>query len=374
MLVKINHPEINQQKTRLSADIAASATSSTVENNDGFAADDYIVFGKPGQENTEIVLCTSVTGNTTIGHTTGPVYAHQARTPLYIIKFNQAQIYRATSQTGTYSLIATVDLDIDEDYTLYDDEDGATTSWYKIRYKDEKDTKYSAYSDVVQGTGYTADSLYDMTSEALQDFGDPDSFEVSRKQVKKYLNAGVRKLVMKLATVMTDYRRQYTTQALTSGTTTYDLPDRCLHVYKVNVNFTGSDIEDSYEADAEDEFKGYLDSWESTNHPKFAFRGDQLFIRPAPTSSSGYYFIWYLDYPEEMDDEIDTHGLPFGAREALVAYAVYRLWMVKNQDKASIYRTEFGDIRDEYVNFVAQSRQSGTNKKINITFGDELYQ
>ena len=92
MLVKISHPELGTGKTRLSADVAASATSSTVENNDNFAAADYVVFGNLGEEKTEIVLLTSVTAPSTLGHTTGPVFAHSARTPVQETKYNQIKI------------------------------------------------------------------------------------------------------------------------------------------------------------------------------------------------------------------------------------------------------------------------------------------
>ncbi len=66
MLVRIYLPELNLQFTRLSADIAASATTSTVENNKGFATNDYVVFGKVGEEKTEIVKLTSASGIITL--------------------------------------------------------------------------------------------------------------------------------------------------------------------------------------------------------------------------------------------------------------------------------------------------------------------
>lgn len=61
MLVFIDHPSLGPQSTRLAADVAADATSSTVENYTGFVTNDYVIFGKPGEEKSEIVLLTSAT-------------------------------------------------------------------------------------------------------------------------------------------------------------------------------------------------------------------------------------------------------------------------------------------------------------------------
>ena len=44
--------------------------------------------------------------------------------------WDKIRIYRATSQTGTFTLIATQDI---TNLTYYD-ADGTSSSWYKIRY------------------------------------------------------------------------------------------------------------------------------------------------------------------------------------------------------------------------------------------------
>lgn len=62
-------------------------------------------------------------------------------------EFDKAYIYRATSETGEYSEIASQAI---TDNT-YVDEDGSTTSWYKVRFYNSSTTKWSDYSEVMQG-------------------------------------------------------------------------------------------------------------------------------------------------------------------------------------------------------------------------------
>ena len=61
--------------------------------------------------------------------------------------FDYTYVYRATSESGTYTNI-TNQLIADNTYC---DEDGSTTSWYKIRFYDSSTTNYSAYSEAMQG-------------------------------------------------------------------------------------------------------------------------------------------------------------------------------------------------------------------------------
>jgi hypothetical protein len=373
MLIKIEHPQIDQQMTRLSADVAASATSSTVENNDGFTTDDYLLFGKIGQEKTEIVKCTSTTGNTTLGHTTGPVFAHSASTPVYLIRFNQAKIYTSTTETETYTLLATVSLDTDEEYTIYDDTEGTTSTWYKVKYYNVVKERYSEYGDPVQGTGYSEESLYSIAQEIAEDFGDPDFKEVSRRMVYRYINAGVRKTVVEVSKAVKDFMRAYKAEAM-AGTAEYTVPARMLKLYALRANYAGSAVADSDEVGIfSTKEKLYDQSDYSTSDPHAYWEGDKVGLAPT-TNSSGYLFWYYLQAPETMSDVIDTHGLPYGGRDLLVLYGLYRLWKTKNLDKSNSYKTDFKDALPDYIDFVSQQRQVISHPRVEVVFGQELYE
>lgn len=372
--ISIAHPDLGPQKTYLTSDIVATAVLSLVENNDGFAADDLVILGKPGEEKSEIVTLTGVTGNSQLDHSAGTIFGHPARTPIYEVGYNQACIYRATAEGGSYSLIATIDLDIDEVSTMYDDADGTQASWYKVRYKNSVLTTYSDYTDEIQGSGYTDSSLSTLTDSVLEEFGDVTSQELSRNQVRTYLNDAIKKTVIAIIKTYPDFRTTYTTQALTANTATYSLPTNFLAFKRIDVNYTGSTATEAIKATFEGEESGYPSSIYQTNSPRVYIRGTSFGLRPTPTASGGYAFIWYWDYPTALDNESDEHGLPYGAEECLVFYALYRAWLSKNQEKSDRYKRAYEDSLEQYTDFVGQQRQLMDKKKVRIVFGSDLYE
>jgi|SaaInlLV_10m_DNA_2_1039722.scaffolds.fasta_scaffold04647_2 hypothetical protein len=372
MIIEIEHPKLGPQDTRLSTDVAASATSSTVENNKSFATNDYTVFGVPAEELTEIIKLTSTTGNTTIGHTTGPIFAHSARTPIYQIKYNQVKIYSASSESGSYSLLATVDLTLDQPITSYDDTAGTSSTWYKIRYYNATTTSLSSLSVAVQGTGYEDDSLKSMTDEVLEDFGDTEGKELTREQVAKYLKGGVRKVTNQIFTYFPEFLKAYTTDSLTNGTATYTLPTNFLGFVRVDVNPTGTVATNAYKAEFTSEFEGESNTVFSPTNPQIAIRGANYVIRPTP-SGSGMAFIWYWKAPTSMSTEASEHGLPYGSRDILVNYALYKAWLTKDEDTASTFKSLFKDSMEELMEFLAQGRQKITSPKVQVIFGEDMY-
>jgi hypothetical protein len=86
--------------------------------------------------------------------------------------YTQTQIYRAGSQSGPYTLIATQNYD----NINYYDIDGTTAHWYEIRFYDTVAAKYSDFSDPIQGgtwRGYcTVEDMRDMTNLTSSDITD----------------------------------------------------------------------------------------------------------------------------------------------------------------------------------------------------------
>ena len=379
MEIIVQHPNLENQETRLTADVAALATSSTVENNTGFATNDYVVFGALGEEMTEIVKLTSTTGTTTLGHTSGPVFAHAARTSVSQIKYNQAKIYTSDAEDGVYTLLTTVDLTLDQDATVYDDTTGTTATWYKIKYYNSTTTGLSSYSVAVLGTGYTEDSLYMMTEEIMEEFGDAGGKDLSQDEVHRQLKAGVRRITTELFKTYPDYFKAYATQDLTASDYDYTLPTGFLGFIRMDVNYDGTTATDAHKAEYISEAFGEPDTSYYKTGPMVAIRGSTFILRPTPDSTGGRAFIWYWAYPTEMSTESSEHGLPYGAKDVLKHYALYKIWIAKDNEtgigtRGYAYRQLFKEELENYVEFVAQSRQQLNTNKIGLAFGSDLYE
>jgi hypothetical protein len=377
MQILINHPELADQETLLSADVAAAATSSTVENNTGFSTNDYTVFGTLGEELTEIVKLTSTTGTTTLGHTTGPVFAHSARTPVALIKYNQAKIYTDTSEDGLFAtLLATVDLTLDQDATVYDDTTGTTATWYKIKYYNSTTTGLSSFSVAVLGTGYTDDSLFSMTEEVMEEFGDAGGKDLSKDEVHRQLKGAVRRIATELFKTYPDYFKTYAV-ITPNGTGLDPLPSRFIGLIRADINSDGTSTTDAYKADYVDEASGYPSATYYSASPKVSIRGSSLVTLPT-LGTGGRAFVWYWAYPSEMTTESSEHGLPYGARDVLKHYALYKIWIAKDTEtgvgtRGYAYRALFKEDLENYVEFVSQSRQQLNSRKIGIVSGSDLY-
>ena len=365
MQVKINHPSLGPQKTRLSSDVAALATTSTVENTQGFATDDYGVFGLPGEELTEIKILTSVSASTTIEQA-ALSFAHAARTAVSQIKYNQAKIYTSTSEEGTYALLTTVDLTLDQDATYYEDSTGTSSTWYKIKYYNENGATLSSYSVAVQGTGYTEDSRKSMVEEIMADFGDEDGEDLKKAQVHRYLRAGVRKVTAELIKMYPDYRKSYAAQALSSGTAS--LPTRFISFFRVDAGTTAAT---AYKAKYVSESELYPNTTYSSYEPKVFIRESSFYIEPSTIANA---YLWYWDYPADMTTDSAEHGLPYGARDVLVAYGLWRAWLSKDVDVARSFNNMYEDSLEDYLVFVGQSRQTITRGMVDVKSGTDLYE
>lgn len=171
--VKIKNPDLDIEKTFLIDDVAAGATSGKVKNNQGFIADDYIVAGTPGNDDTEMTQVNSVTNADTIAFD-ALKFGHAKSTHIYKARWNQVKIYRSTTKTGTYSYLDTIDLEFDDpELTLYEDIAGNPTSWYKIKYYNSTTSTESEFSDPVLATGYSLYALESMTNDVATYIGDP---------------------------------------------------------------------------------------------------------------------------------------------------------------------------------------------------------
>ncbi len=140
--------------TEVATAIAIDGTTLVVDSTEGFSADDYIIIGNLNTEKTEIVKITSVTNSTTlvIG---AVIYTHAVDSPVRYTPYNQVRFYRSTSETGTFTRIATETMEVDNESgtTNYNDTEGTTSSWYKTTYYNSTTSTETAVADSVAVLG-----------------------------------------------------------------------------------------------------------------------------------------------------------------------------------------------------------------------------
>ena len=192
MILSFYNPETDDlEKSYLANNYAVGTTSIQVKNNDRFAANDRIMIGEQGQEKTEVVTVSAINADgitVTVGAT---VFSHSANDPVYKLRFDQVKFYRSTTtSTGTFTVISTQNLDVDNAdlITKYDDTTGTTAYFYKMTAYHSISTLESAFSDVIGGSGWRREQVGNIIDEILKEVGDPTETHISRQELLGYFN------------------------------------------------------------------------------------------------------------------------------------------------------------------------------------------
>ena len=146
---------ILNEKSELTSSVGSSATSVTlpVLNTQGLKVNDFLVIGRIGHEESEIQKITEITDATQLKIEKLNIDKKKGD-PIQKISFNQVRLYRSTSKTGTYTLLKTKDIEVDNPRgTYFEDLDGTTSHWYKCTYYNSQSTIETSLDDAeaVQG-------------------------------------------------------------------------------------------------------------------------------------------------------------------------------------------------------------------------------
>lgn len=146
----------------LDADVAAAATSITLQNNQDFVDGSLVVLGPLGSETAELVRVTdNPSGNVTL-QVSALKFAHSKFDPVTRIFGDQIRLYRAANTNAVAPADASfvqvgsnVDIDIDQLTTDIYDSSGGSDYWYRYTYfnSDSSSETILADSNVMRGGG-----------------------------------------------------------------------------------------------------------------------------------------------------------------------------------------------------------------------------
>ncbi len=179
MKIAIQNPSTEDcEKTYLTKSVASGAVTLSVKNNNGMkTAGMPLLIGEMGRERSEVKILFGFSGSTSIDTSGTTAFPHDADDPVYALDFDRVQIHRSTSgMAGAYTLLTTVDLDVDnaDDITYYDDVNALSTYWYKVRFLNSSTFALSDFGEVFSALGYTRKQLGKIIPQVAKDVGDQD--------------------------------------------------------------------------------------------------------------------------------------------------------------------------------------------------------
>ena len=361
----LNPNLVNSPKTLIATAVAATGTSITVKNTNGFASNDWVQVGETGAEKTEIVQATTVTSPDTFT-VSALKYAHGVDTPIYCLIYNQARFYRSTDGGTTYTVLATTNITPDSATTIYNDLTSLATYYYKSCFYNSTTGLESIYSQPIIATGYTTYSLKKLEDQVLVLYPDKEERLLKREDLRNWLNARYLDIQSDLRELDQGYflkDNESSPASLTINVAKYDLPSDFYALKRCEVSYNGSTY---YTA-----IPYNLRRWETATifektAPVYDFIGNQIWFRPTADSSSGYYklFYWYTDELEYLTDEIDQTVRIF--KDVLILHALgMACYAGKQETRGDRFIARADKMQQKLVNRLGR-RQSQETQKVEI--------
>lgn len=341
MKIAIGHPTTKANPiTSLAADIAAAASSLTVKNTEGFSNEKLVVIGRLGFEQTEIVRPSTITPPDTIALTGTTKFPHNADSKVLLFDYNQIKIYRSTTGiNGTYTLIDTIDIDVADDFTTFEDPATDTAYYYKFAYYNSYYSLETTQSDAIAATGFVFHSQKTLVDRVLSLFGDSESEAVTRDEVTDYLNEFYHEAQQELAVATKRLSIQPYTFTVEKDTDTYALPGDFL-IEKAIKGSRNNGSTFPYNVTMQN--IDHLGTVAQTNVIySYSIVGSDIVLDPVPNNSTDKIKIYYIPTPETLIYQSDTLSSPFAQRSSMfVRYGLANCYL---KDKKF---DEYKDLRD----------------------------
>lgn len=157
-----NFPSLNRLEiSSLNADTPANTSALTLESNQGYAVNDFIILGVQGGEAVDLVKVQALTGNTgitTVSPTKYPHYRFDSATKLF---GDQIKIYTAPNVNGLqpadsqFTALAggLFNIDPDQASTQFTDAVGDSSKWYKYTFVNSVSLAETNLADVAASRG-----------------------------------------------------------------------------------------------------------------------------------------------------------------------------------------------------------------------------
>lgn len=356
--IKVKNPLLPMNEDTFLTAKYTSGTNLTVKNNEGWADNDIVVVGQPGDEKTEQGLVSGVSGNTTITLDSALKFDHPIDTPLFRSSWNQISLERKPSG-GAYAVISeglqNIEWDEKDGFTKIPVAAGVDADTYKWRFYNSLSTTYDDYSGELPGTGLTQAYVGSLI-EAVRYFGKiPANLGITDAQILKSLNRGQ----MQVDTMAPDGRWWFALTEDTNSTRVqsvantfqYDLTSnfRSMDVVKVldennmkyNLSFVPLIEFDSYKVSNADTgtHSNNVRFW-TLLPPDSSNTVGYFGVHSTPEDTSLYFYRRYWRFLPTLTTFASQTLIPLP--ETLLNYALFELWKLRqDRDNSLFYYQQF---------------------------------
>jgi hypothetical protein len=208
------------EEAHLVSDVAAgSSVTITVDDNNGFADNDYVIVGALFEPQTELVqIDQAVTLGQDIRVDT-LTFGHNPNDQVQKIGYNQVKMYSAATPTSTKTLVDTKTIDVDQRYTEFEVSDGSVLYYFFTLYnaQEAEETGYSAaINAAVSSTDIKKRTFIRQFIEAHY------PYDIEDEKIQIFMDIVLNEVYMMRKW---RFREAKTTFSFTSGTYEYDIVD-----------------------------------------------------------------------------------------------------------------------------------------------------
>jgi len=156
--------------TYVSSNVASGVTTVPVDNAGDFTAGSILLLmSSIGAENSEIVASSSHTGQAlTTAETALP---HNRGETASEIKYDQIAVHKSTTIDGTYSEFSKKTFFTTQQSTIFYDNTGAKSDYYKVRWENSANSETSDFSSPISVTAYPENSVAKVVYPVLTAMG-----------------------------------------------------------------------------------------------------------------------------------------------------------------------------------------------------------
>lgn len=326
------------KSTFLSNNYVSGTTTFTVINTDGFATDQYVLFGELGSETSEILKLSGTTpASQVITASTSSKFAHPESTRVTIIPYNKVKFYWTSSAVfSTSTLLDTIDIQPDDLYTKYEDTTHSTGYGWFIFYNSAATTA-SSNSNAIPYGGFAENSAKKLIDSFFSSLNNKEMTLVNRDDAMRYLSEAVARARNHLNLVNSEYNVEATTITTSSGAAEYDLPDYFGDLISI-ANPQGISVD-------------HIDIWDisywganANNLVKYYLRNKKIGFCPTPQSIV-VYTLYYKDVSSAITSLYDTLDFPDNNFYCLLDFMMYRACpkLGRTQAEAAGYLAAFNN-------------------------------